>query len=298
MNTKNILTILGSPHDQNSNTRALVDDFVEEIALAGLSLEHRVISLGEMEVKPCIGCWSCTRGKQCPLSSQDDLDKIKAAMIDCDMLIVASPVYTNQITAQMKALFDRLFTWCHIFPLLGKYSLSACTTGNDGIKPVRNFLQMMLATYGTYSFGHIQSKGGFTPGYFPFREKARKKNRKLAQKVAETMKQCKTLPVSSIQRKMFSVMKDKMSGCNTFRYLADSDSKSDVVPSRIKLRVMRKILKKMNLGDKDIDRISLMMAFEYNWWAERNWFRARSFGQLADMPLPSGFDVRQRLLEH
>lgn len=31
-------------------------------------------------------------------------------MLECDMLIMASPVYTNQVSAQMKALFDRLFT--------------------------------------------------------------------------------------------------------------------------------------------------------------------------------------------
>ncbi len=251
-----------------------------------------------MEVKPCIGCWSCTRCKPCPVSSQDDLDQIKAAMIYCDMLIMACPVYTNQVTAQMKALFDRLFTWCHIFPLLGKYSLSACTTGSDGIKPVRDFLQMMLATFGTYSFGHISSKGGFTPGYFPFRDNARKKNRKLAKKVAETIRGGKSLPASHMQRKMFRVMKEKMGGCNTFRYMADCDSKSDAAPSGLKLKIMARILRKMSLSDKDIDRISQMMEFEYRWWTDRGWFRARSFGQLASTPVPDGFDVRQRLMEH
>ena len=53
-------------------------------------------------------------------------------MLKCEVLILACPVYENQVSAQMKALFDRLFVWCHIFPLLGKYSLSAVTTGNDG----------------------------------------------------------------------------------------------------------------------------------------------------------------------
>ncbi len=291
-----ILTILGSPHDLNSNTRAMVEDFVEEIALAGLPLEHQVISLGKMEVKPCLGCWNCTQQKLCPLRA-DNLEAIKVAMVECDMLIVASPVYTNQITAQMKAFFDRLFTWCHIFPLLGKYSLSACTTGNDGMKPVGRFLQKMLATYGTSSFGHIQSMGGFTPGYFPFREKARKKNRKLARKIAGTIKHWKTLPVSSLQRKMFRVMREKMSGCNTFRYLADSDSKSDVVPNSLKLKMMKNILAKNDIVEEDIERISRMMEFEYNWWKERNWLKTRSFRQLANTPVPPGFNIKERLLE-
>ncbi len=100
-----ILTILASPHNQNSNTRTFVDDFVDEMKSEGLDLVHQVISLREKKVNPCLGCWNCTKGKPCPV--QDDLSEIKEAMIDCDMLILASPVYTNQVTAQMKALFDR-----------------------------------------------------------------------------------------------------------------------------------------------------------------------------------------------
>ena len=119
--TFKILTILGSPHDRKSNTKALVNDFVEDLENEGLELDHEVISLGRKKVEPCKGCWNCTFDRPCRI--KDDLEEIKIKLIECDMLIVASPVYTNQVTAQMKAFFDRLFTWCHIFPLLGKYSL-------------------------------------------------------------------------------------------------------------------------------------------------------------------------------
>ncbi len=52
-----ILTILGSPHDRKSNTRALVEDFVEDVATEGLAVDHQVISLGRKKVLPCTGCW-------------------------------------------------------------------------------------------------------------------------------------------------------------------------------------------------------------------------------------------------
>ena len=55
-----ILTILGSPHSGNSNTRALVDNFVEDVATEGLPLDHQVIALGQKKVLPCKGCWNCT----------------------------------------------------------------------------------------------------------------------------------------------------------------------------------------------------------------------------------------------
>jgi hypothetical protein len=41
MNKKfKILTILGRPQDKISNTRAFVDDFVEEMQNSGFDLEH------------------------------------------------------------------------------------------------------------------------------------------------------------------------------------------------------------------------------------------------------------------
>jgi multimeric flavodoxin WrbA len=296
MNKKTkVLTIIGSPHDSKSNTRAFVEDFVDEVAAAGLDLEHRVISLGQKTVKPCRGCWACTRGMSCPLVD-DDLEEIKEAMIECDLLILSSPVYTNQVTAQMKALFDRLFTWCHIFPLLGKYSLSACTTGNDGMEPTGEFLQKMLATYGTSSFGHIQSKGGFTPGFFPFREKARIRYKKLANKIADTIINDKKMAVTTLQKRMYKVMSNKMKGSNIFRHLAGSEDKSNVVPPPAKLKMIKKVLKKANMDNAEINRIAKMMAFEYGWWKERDWLKTGSFKQLKNMPVPENFDFKKHLL--
>ncbi len=167
-----ILTINGSPMGLKSNTQTMVNDIVEEMKFNGLDADHKVVSLGRKNVLPCKGCWLCTKGKPCPI--KDDLEEIKKDMLDCDMLILASPVYTNQITGQMKCFFDRLFTWCHIYPLVGKYGLAVVTTGNEGHKPTGDFLEKMHATYGTYSFGTISSIGGFDAAYFPWREQAKK----------------------------------------------------------------------------------------------------------------------------
>ncbi len=296
MNRKTrIVTVSGSPHNTNSNTRALVEDFVEEMAAAGLDVEHKVYSLKEYNVKPCLGCWNCTKKKPCPLNG-DGLEEIKKAMIECDMLILASPVYTNQVTAQMKAFFDRLFTWCHIFPLLGKYSLAAVTTGNDGIKPTADFMQKMLATYGTASFGTISSIGGFTPGFFPLRDKAREKNKKLAAKIAGTIKAGSYPATSAVQKRMFSVMFRKMSGSNTFRHMADAPDKSSVQPSPSKIKFLQKILIRIGLTEQHITKISSLMAFEYGWWVERNWLETKSFKHLATIPVPEGFSIRDNLL--
>jgi multimeric flavodoxin WrbA len=291
-----ILTILGSPHDKTSNTRALVEDFVREMADAGLSLEHRIIPLGRKKVLPCAGCWNCTRNMPCPLAGKDDLEEIKAAMIDCDMLILASPVYANQVTAQMKAFIDRLFTWCHVFPLLGKYSLSACTTGNDGLEVTGAYLEKILATYGTFSFGNISSKGGYTPGLFFARDMAREKNRELARKAAAIIMDGGKLPVNTGQKKIFKMMKRKMTGLYTVKYIHTGPAEGRPKPPIFLQWLLKRLIRKVNMSDQDLGKWSRLLAFERGWWKDRNWLHTRSFTELASQPGPSDFNIRKRLL--
>ncbi len=292
-----VLTILGSPQDKRSNTRALVEDFLEEASAEGLTVEHRVISLARKKVRPCVGCWTCTREKPCPLSRQDDLAEIKAAMLDCDMLILASPVYENNVTAQMKALFDRLFTWCHVFPLQGKLGLSACTTGSDGDKETGEFLEKMLATYGVSSFGTISSRGAFQSGEFPKRAIARRKNAALAKRVARRILRGESaLPVNRVQRRMFGTMRRKVMGIHTIHTIAHGPVEGQPRPPRLKLWMMRKIFRRLEVTDEQMARWADSMPFEYNWWKARGWLSARSFQALVAAPVPPDFDVKMRLL--
>ncbi len=291
-----VLTILGSPHNKKSNTRALVEDFVDDVAAAGLPLEHQVISLGRKQVLPCKGCWDCTNQKPCPVSKKDDLEEIKAAMLACDMLILASPVYTNGVSAQMKAFFDRLFTWCHIFPLLGKYSLSACTTGNDGHKETGYFLEKMLATYGTSSFGTLCSTGAFVSGEFPKREHARTKHAKLARRVAKTVLNNTPLPANRLQRQMFKVMKRKLMGIHAINAIRYGHIDGQPAPSWIQLQMMKQMFKRMKVTDEQLTNWAGYISFEYSWWKSRGWLNAKSFQELANRPAPSGFETKKRLL--
>ncbi|MCK5250981.1 MAG: flavodoxin family protein, partial [Spirochaetaceae bacterium] len=260
-----------------------------------LALDRSFISLGTSNVGPCKGCWNCTREKSCPLGD-DDLKEIKAAMLDCDMLIMASPVYTNQVSAQMKALFDRLFTWCHIFPLLGKYSLSACTTGNDGYKETGDFLEKMLATYGTVSFGTIVGTGAYTPGFFPRRESERAKYTKLAKCVAETVLAGKRPALNSWNRRMFTVMKRKMTGVHAVNFMSHGPTEGQPDPPRLMVKLIESVMRKKGISMEQMDKLAALMSFELGWWQSRGWLGVKSFRQLAAIPVPAGFDARARLL--
>lgn len=289
-----VLTILGSPHNKISNTRALAEDFIDEVAQAGVNLEHEVISLGRKKVIPCKGCWNCTKHKPCPL--KDDLPELKVKMIACDMLVLASPVYANQVSAQMKAFFDRLFTWCHIFPLLGKYGISVVTTGNDGHEETGNFLEKMLATYGVSSFGTVSSTGALTSGFFPRREMARNRYKKMARKVAKIIINGKRPQVTPWLTRMFKVMKKKMSFVHVIHYIAHDTDKGIPKPPQYRLWMFRKLLKKRNVTVEQINKTASLMVFELDWWKDRGWLKTKSFKELRSVPVPQEFNIHKRLL--
>jgi len=62
-----------------------------------------------MRISPCQGCKTCQDvldGLGC--IQEDDLQAVFQAMLDCDVIILATPIYAFFCTAPMKALLDRV----------------------------------------------------------------------------------------------------------------------------------------------------------------------------------------------
>jgi len=66
--------------------------------------------LSELIVQPCQGCESCQSEGSCKIVD-DDAALVLGALSRCDALIIGSPVYYRNVTAQLKALFDRSFAY-------------------------------------------------------------------------------------------------------------------------------------------------------------------------------------------
>ncbi len=98
-----ILLLQGSPHI-GGNTDTLAQSFREGAEKAG----HTVVTLqvGNMEIHPCMACMTCRKTGECLY--QDDQITINREFIDSDGLILASPIYYYDITAQLRAFLGRL----------------------------------------------------------------------------------------------------------------------------------------------------------------------------------------------
>ena len=97
-----ILAIVGSPR-LKGNTNYLVDQALDEAAKLGAATEKIVIS--QHKVNPCLGHDNCPSLAAC--TQQDDAGWIMDKFYEADGVILASPVYYLNVTAQMKAFLDR-----------------------------------------------------------------------------------------------------------------------------------------------------------------------------------------------
>ena len=103
---KNVLVLNGSPRT-NGNTAALVDAFAEGAGQAGNDVVRFDVAL--MDIAPCRGCLGGGADAESPCVQKDDMDAVYAAYRAADVVVLASPMYCWSVTAQEKAVLDRLF---------------------------------------------------------------------------------------------------------------------------------------------------------------------------------------------
>lgn len=100
--SKKVLILSGSPR-KNGNSDLLCNEFLRGAQEAGHTVEK--IRVQEKKVACCLACYACRETGVCAIN--DDMAQIMQQIIDCDVLVLASPVYFYSIDAQLKAVIDR-----------------------------------------------------------------------------------------------------------------------------------------------------------------------------------------------
>ena len=99
------LAINGSPR-KGGNTETLLRKVLEPIAAAGHKTEF--MQVGGTRIRGCTACGACgrTKNKRCVI--EDDVFNLAfAKMLEADAILIGSPVYFADVTAETKALIDR-----------------------------------------------------------------------------------------------------------------------------------------------------------------------------------------------
>lgn len=104
---KKIITLLGSPR-ANGNSAAIAGRFTETAKQYGA--ETKTYSLNKLNFRGCQACMMC-KDKLDRCALKDDLEPVLDGIRDADVLVLATPVYFGDVTAQMKMFIDRTYSY-------------------------------------------------------------------------------------------------------------------------------------------------------------------------------------------
>jgi multimeric flavodoxin WrbA len=100
-----VVAFNGSPR-KDGNTAILINYVLKELKKEGIKTEF--IQLAGKKIRGCIACYRCfeKKNKHCAIKN-DMMNNYIDKMIEADGIILGSPTYFTDVTAEMKALIDR-----------------------------------------------------------------------------------------------------------------------------------------------------------------------------------------------
>ena len=98
-----VIGFIASPR-KGGNTAWVVNKILDGAAEAGAQTQAFYAS--DLNISPCKGCLGCYKKDGCVID--DDMQSVYAAFKDADALVLGTPNYMGQMTAQAKTLLDRL----------------------------------------------------------------------------------------------------------------------------------------------------------------------------------------------
>jgi multimeric flavodoxin WrbA len=146
-----IIALLASPHGLRGNTAGLLRHVLEGAEAEGARVQTVVLK-GDT-VLPCRACDACHKKGRC--IQKDRFEQIKEKIAGADGLVLASPNYIFNVSAQLKAFMDRCCGVIHCMQFWGKYGASVVTSGGGGDEPIAGYMSHFLISTGIVPVGGV-----------------------------------------------------------------------------------------------------------------------------------------------
>ena len=148
-----ITAILGSPHGFKGNTSVLASWLLWEAEQAGAKIMG--ISLGDYDIRPCLGCEACQKSEACPVD--DDFNSIIKAVENSDGIVLVSPMHFFGCSASMKTFIERSRSILLRQQWAGKYGAVVMTSGDTGCGKATRTLLGFLQAAGCWTVGSVHA---------------------------------------------------------------------------------------------------------------------------------------------
>lgn len=146
-----IVVLVGSMR-KGGNTDLLAQAFTEG---ASKNNDVEIVSVADYNVNPCIGCNSCFTRKENKCFQNDDMSAIYEKLRTADIVVIASPVYFYGISAELKAIIDRLHT-----PMRNEFQIKKLALLLVGAASLPNLFDAIKLQYQlVLDFFHLEDLG-------------------------------------------------------------------------------------------------------------------------------------------
>lgn len=162
---KKIVILNGSPR-KNGNTSALVKAFVD-----GAKSEGNTVSeffLDSMNIHGCKGCFGGHSSRECPCVQKDDMNTIYPAVKECDVIVLATPLYYWNMSGQIRTAIDRLFALeegdGNLLRGHGRASALLMAAEGHGFEDVLTYYNNLVGHLQWRNLGHVLAGGNGAVG--------------------------------------------------------------------------------------------------------------------------------------
>ena len=138
-----VLGITGSPR-KNGNTEILMREALKAAEMEGCETE--IFCMSEKQVAPCDACHTCFETGGCVID--DDMQELYEMLERADGVIFGSPVYFGSVSAQAKAVMDRMFALLGRRALKDKVAGALVVTRRVGAIQARSLMYAFCITQG------------------------------------------------------------------------------------------------------------------------------------------------------
>ena len=186
-----VVALNSSPHENIGNTSRMLAMLKEHLDHEGFAWEE--IFLNQHHLEYCTGCALCLEKGSCWI--RDDHKNIAQRVLAADAVILASPVYFLNVTAQMKVFLDRSLGYGHRPRGTWKPGLAVSVSAGWGETWVADYLARLLRVYGAFPVGQFTAIAS-GPGEFWGLEAVQARAEDLARDLARAVREGRRYPIT------------------------------------------------------------------------------------------------------
>ena len=138
------IVIVNGSHRKNGATANILNAMTKEFKKHS-DVEVEMVHVSDLSLQYCVGCGSCYKTGICIY--KDDVEKLSYCIEEADGIILGSPTYASNVSAQMKVIIDKGHFVIEQL-LHGKYDISVSTYENYGGRDTAKILTKLLSYSG------------------------------------------------------------------------------------------------------------------------------------------------------